>query len=57
MGDSLKQASPMRKAIAAQMTKSLQVPVAYTVIEVDMSGVVACAIRTRVNTRRRKASA
>jgi pyruvate/2-oxoglutarate dehydrogenase complex dihydrolipoamide acyltransferase (E2) component len=40
-GDSLKQASPMRKAIAAQMTKALQVPVAYTVIEVDMSGVVA----------------
>jgi 2-oxoglutarate dehydrogenase E2 component (dihydrolipoamide succinyltransferase) len=39
-GDSLKQASPMRKAIAAQMTKALQVPVAYTVIEVDMSGVV-----------------
>ncbi|HYI23466.1 MAG TPA: dihydrolipoamide acetyltransferase family protein [Candidatus Limnocylindrales bacterium] len=40
-GDSLKQASPMRKAIAAQMTKALQVPVAYTTIEVDMSGVVA----------------
>ena len=31
----------MRKAIAAQMTKALQVPVAYTVIEIDMSGVVA----------------
>jgi 2-oxoisovalerate dehydrogenase E2 component (dihydrolipoyl transacylase) len=30
----------MRRAIAAQMTKALQVPVAYTVIEVDMSGVV-----------------
>jgi len=40
-GDSLKQLSPMRKAIAAQMTKALQVPVAYTVIEIDMSGVVA----------------
>jgi len=40
-GDSLKQASPMRRAIAAQMTKALQVPVAYTVIEIDMSGVVA----------------
>lgn len=40
-GDSLKQASPMRRAIAAQMTKALAVPVAYTVIEVDMSGVVA----------------
>ena len=39
-GDSLKQPSPMRKAIAAQMTKALQVPVAYTTIEVDMSGVV-----------------
>ena len=30
----------MRKAIAAQMTKALAVPVAYTVIEIDMSGVV-----------------
>jgi 2-oxoisovalerate dehydrogenase E2 component (dihydrolipoyl transacylase) len=40
-GDSLKQPSPMRKAIAAQMTKALAVPVAYTTIEVDMSGVVA----------------
>src|SRR5262245_16557255 len=39
-GDSLKQPSQMRKAIAVQMTKSLGVPVAYTVIEVDMSGVV-----------------
>jgi pyruvate/2-oxoglutarate dehydrogenase complex dihydrolipoamide acyltransferase (E2) component len=39
-GDSLKQASPMRRAIAAQMTKALAVPVAYTVVEVDMSGVV-----------------
>ena len=35
------QASPMRKAIAAQMTASLAVPVAYTIVEVDMSGVVA----------------
>jgi 2-oxoisovalerate dehydrogenase E2 component (dihydrolipoyl transacylase) len=40
-GDSLKQASPMRRAIAAQMTRALAVPVAYTVIEIDMSGVVA----------------
>ncbi|HLB44844.1 MAG TPA: dihydrolipoamide acetyltransferase family protein, partial [Candidatus Limnocylindrales bacterium] len=40
-GDSLKQASPMRRAIATQMTKALQIPVAYTVVEVDMSGVVA----------------
>jgi 2-oxoisovalerate dehydrogenase E2 component (dihydrolipoyl transacylase) len=39
-GDSLKQPSPMRKAIAAQMTKALQVPVAYTIVEVAMSGVV-----------------
>jgi 2-oxoisovalerate dehydrogenase E2 component (dihydrolipoyl transacylase) len=31
----------MRKAIAAQMTKALAIPVAYTVVEVDMSGVVA----------------
>ena len=40
-GDVLKQASPMRRSIAAQMTRALQVPVAYTVIEVDMSGAVA----------------
>ena len=39
-GDSLKQASPMRRAIAAQMTRALQVPVAFTTIEVDMSAVV-----------------
>jgi 2-oxoisovalerate dehydrogenase E2 component (dihydrolipoyl transacylase) len=31
----------MRRAIATQMSKALQVPVAYTVVEVDMSGVVA----------------
>jgi pyruvate/2-oxoglutarate dehydrogenase complex dihydrolipoamide acyltransferase (E2) component len=37
--DSLKPASPMRKAIAAQMTRAMSVPVAYTVVEVDMSGV------------------
>jgi 2-oxoisovalerate dehydrogenase E2 component (dihydrolipoyl transacylase) len=30
----------MRKAIAAQMTKALQVPVAFVTIEVDMSAVV-----------------
>ncbi len=30
----------MRKAIAAQMTRALQVPVAFTTIEVDMSAVV-----------------
>jgi 2-oxoisovalerate dehydrogenase E2 component (dihydrolipoyl transacylase) len=45
-GDSLKPQSPMRKAIATQMTRALQVPVAYTVIEVDMSGVVA--LRDRI---------
>jgi pyruvate/2-oxoglutarate dehydrogenase complex dihydrolipoamide acyltransferase (E2) component len=39
-GDSLKPASAMRRAIAAQMTKALQVPVAYTTVEVNMSGVV-----------------
>jgi pyruvate/2-oxoglutarate dehydrogenase complex dihydrolipoamide acyltransferase (E2) component len=39
-GDSLKQLSPMRKAIAAQMTKSLGVPVAYVTVEVDMTAVV-----------------
>ena len=39
-GDSLKPASAMRRAIAAQMTKALQVPVAYTTVEVDMAGVV-----------------
>jgi pyruvate/2-oxoglutarate dehydrogenase complex dihydrolipoamide acyltransferase (E2) component len=38
--DSLKPASPMRKAIAAQMTRAMSVPVAYTVVDVDMSGVV-----------------
>ena len=40
-GDSLKPASPMRRAIATQMTKALAIPAAYTVVEVDMSGVVA----------------
>ena len=39
-GDSLKQLTPMRKAIAAQMTRSLEVPVAYVTIEVDMTAVV-----------------
>jgi pyruvate/2-oxoglutarate dehydrogenase complex dihydrolipoamide acyltransferase (E2) component len=39
-GDSLKPVSPMRKAIAAQMTRSLAVPVAYSTVEVDMSAVV-----------------
>ena len=36
-GDSLKQLSPMRKAIAAHMTRSLEVPAAYITIEVDMT--------------------
>jgi pyruvate/2-oxoglutarate dehydrogenase complex dihydrolipoamide acyltransferase (E2) component len=40
-GDSLKPVSPMRRAIANQMTRALQVPAAYTTIEVDMAGVVA----------------
>ena len=39
-GDSLKQLSPMRRAIAAQMTRSLEVPVAYITVEVDMTPVV-----------------
>ena len=47
-GDSLKPASPMRRAIAAQMTRALQVPVAFTTIEVDMSAVV----RLRESTKR-----
>jgi pyruvate/2-oxoglutarate dehydrogenase complex dihydrolipoamide acyltransferase (E2) component len=38
--DMLKPASPMRRAIAAQMTRAVAVPVAYTVVDVDMSGVV-----------------
>ena len=38
--DSLKPPTQMRKAIAAQMTRALQVPHAYTTIEVDMSAVV-----------------
>ena len=37
----------MRKAIATQMSKSLSVPVAYTVIEIDMSGVVAVRDKTK----------
>jgi 2-oxoisovalerate dehydrogenase E2 component (dihydrolipoyl transacylase) len=37
----------MRKAIAAQMTKALAVPVAYTVIEIDMSGVVGLRDRAK----------
>lgn len=47
-GDSLKRLSPMRKAIAAQMTRSLEVPVAYITIEVDMTAVVRA--RSAVNT-------
>jgi 2-oxoglutarate dehydrogenase E2 component (dihydrolipoamide succinyltransferase) len=39
-GDSLKQLSPMRKAIAAQMTRFLEVPTAYITVEVDMTRVV-----------------
>ena len=38
--DSLKPMTQMRKAIAAQMTRALQVPHAYTTIEIDMSAVV-----------------
>jgi pyruvate/2-oxoglutarate dehydrogenase complex dihydrolipoamide acyltransferase (E2) component len=39
-GDSLKQLSPMRKAIAAHMERFLDVPAAYITIEVDMTPVV-----------------
>jgi 2-oxoisovalerate dehydrogenase E2 component (dihydrolipoyl transacylase) len=39
-GDSLKQLSPMRKAIAAHMTRSLTIPAAYLTVEVDMTAVV-----------------
>jgi pyruvate/2-oxoglutarate dehydrogenase complex dihydrolipoamide acyltransferase (E2) component len=39
-GDSLKELSPMRKAIAAHMTRSLGIPAAYLTLEVDMSAVV-----------------
>jgi 2-oxoisovalerate dehydrogenase E2 component (dihydrolipoyl transacylase) len=46
-GDSLKQLSPMRKAIAAHMTWFLEVPAAYITIEVDMTRVVRT--RTALN--------
>jgi pyruvate dehydrogenase E2 component (dihydrolipoamide acetyltransferase) len=46
-GDSLKRLSPMRKAIAAHMTKFLDVPTAYITIEVDMTAVVRA--RTALN--------
>lgn len=46
-GDSLKQLSPMRKAIAAHMTRFLEVPTAYITIEVDMTRVVRT--RTALN--------
>jgi 2-oxoisovalerate dehydrogenase E2 component (dihydrolipoyl transacylase) len=46
-GDSLKKLSPMRRAIAKQMTRSLAVPTAYIMVEVDMSAVVRR--RTGVN--------
>jgi len=39
-GDSLKQLSPMRKAIARHMERFLDVPAAYITIEVDMTPVV-----------------
>lgn len=39
-GDSLKQLTPMRKAIAAHMERFLEVPTAYITIEVDMTPVV-----------------
>jgi 2-oxoisovalerate dehydrogenase E2 component (dihydrolipoyl transacylase) len=39
-GDSLKELSPMRKAIARHMERFLEVPTAYITIEVDMTPVV-----------------
>ena len=39
-GDSLKQLTPMRKAIANHMERFLEVPAAYITIEVDMTPVV-----------------
>ena len=39
-GDSLKQRTPMRKAIARHMERFLDVPAAYITIEVDMTPVV-----------------
>ena len=39
-GDSLKKPTPMRKAIAAHMTRFLEVPTAYITFEVDMTPVV-----------------
>ena len=44
----------MRKAIATQMTKALAIPVAYTVVEVDMSGVVALREATKNNYQSRE---
>jgi 2-oxoisovalerate dehydrogenase E2 component (dihydrolipoyl transacylase) len=46
-GDSLKQLTPMRKAIARHMERFLAVPAAYITIEVDMTPVVAA--RTAIN--------
>jgi pyruvate/2-oxoglutarate dehydrogenase complex dihydrolipoamide acyltransferase (E2) component len=46
-GDSLKQLSPMRKAIAVHMERFLEVPAAYITIEVDMTPVVKA--RTAIN--------
>ena len=46
-GDSLKQLSPMRKAIARHMERFLDVPAAYITIEVDMTPVVKA--RSAVN--------
>lgn len=46
-GDSLKQLTPMRKAIATHMERFLDVPAAYITIEVDMTPVVKA--RTAVN--------
>lgn len=53
-GDSLKKATPMRRAIAAQMTRSLEVPTAYITFEVDMTPVVRRRERIKGDYRARE---
>jgi 2-oxoisovalerate dehydrogenase E2 component (dihydrolipoyl transacylase) len=53
-GDSLKQLSPMRKAIAAHMERFLDVPTAYITIEVDMTPVVKARAAINADYRSRE---
>jgi 2-oxoisovalerate dehydrogenase E2 component (dihydrolipoyl transacylase) len=53
-GDSLKQLSPMRKAIAAHMERFLDVPAAYITIEVDMTPVVKARAAINADYRSRE---